>query len=264
MAGPNDSKALSKERFNQYAEGYVTNKTHAKGPELDRLIEIARPQPDWVTLDVATGGGHTALKFAPHVAHVTATDLTPNMLDNARAFITGQGMTNVDFKLADAEALPFDDAAFDLVTCRIAPHHFPDAPRFVREGARVLKPGGLLLVQDQVLPEDYQAARYVDAFEKLRDPSHNRVFTEGEWIAMFRDAGLAVEHTEQLSKRHELVHWAEMQGCTPFDIERLQVLLQVAPPGAAIWMDAENIGTPQATFLNHHIIIAGHKSRQAL
>ena len=255
-----DSKSMSRERFGQYAAGYVTNQTHAKGSELDRLIEIAQPQPAWVALDVATGGGHTALKFAPYVQQVTSSDLTPNMLEEAQAFITGQGMTNVDFKLADAEALPFEDATFDLVTCRIAPHHFPNVQQFVHEAARVLKPGGLLLVQDQVSPEDHDAARYVDAFEKLRDPSHYRVYGESEWVNLFQNAGLTVEHTEQLSKQHELVHWARMQGSTDADIERLQVLLRVAPAAAAEWMAAQNVGTPEATFANHHLIIAGRKS----
>ncbi|MBZ0303674.1 MAG: class I SAM-dependent methyltransferase [Anaerolineae bacterium] len=255
-----DSKSLSQERFGQYAAGYVTNQTHAKGSELDRLIAIAQPQSDWVALDIATGGGHTALKFAPHVARVTASDLTPLMLEEARAFISGQGVTNVEFRLADAESLPFEDTAFDLVTCRIAPHHFPNVQQFVQEGARVLKAGGLLLVQDQVSPEDYDAARYVDAFEKLRDPSHFRVYGETEWVNLFVAAGLTVEHTEQLVKRHDLVHWARMQGNTDEDIERLQVLLKVAPPAAAAWMAAGHIGTPEATFANHHLIIAGRKS----
>ena len=261
MPTENDAKALSKERFNQYAAGYVTNKAHAEGAELDRLIEITQPQAAWVTLDIATGGGHTALKFAPHVAQVTATDLAPNMLDKAKTFITGQGVSNVDFQIADAENLPFEDGLFDLVTCRIAPHHFPDAAQFVREAARVLKPGGTLLVQDQVLPEDFAAARYVDAFEKLRDISHNRVFTEGEWVGLFREAGLTILHTEQLTKRHDLVHWARMQGNNAFDIERLQVLLAVAPPLALAWMEAEKVGTPEASFVNHHLIIAGRKGK---
>lgn len=255
-----DSKSLSQERFNQFAAGYVTNKTHAKGAELERLLDIAQPQSDWVMLDIATGGGHTALKFAPHVKHVTATDLTPNMLDNAREFITGQGLTNVDFKLADAENLPFEDAMFDLVTCRIAAHHFPDAARFVRESVRVLKAGGLLLVQDQVSSEDDTTARYTDIFEALRDPSHNYVFSESQWRQLFTDAGLTVEHTEHIAKRHDLVHWAKMQGNTEPNIERLQVLLMIAPPAAAAWMDAQHAGTPEATFLNRHILIAGRKS----
>ena len=90
-----DFKKLSEERYTQYAEGYVTSQTHAKGADLERLIAIAQPQSDWAVLDVATGGGHTALRFAPHVAHVTASDLTARMLEKAEAFIRAQGVTNI-------------------------------------------------------------------------------------------------------------------------------------------------------------------------
>ncbi len=134
---------------------------------------------------MATGGGHTALKFAPHVAHVTASDITPAMLDAAEKYLTGKGVSNVTFKRVAAEAMPFDDASFDLVTCRTAPHHFDDAALFVQEAARVLKPGGVLLVQDHLVPDDVAAARYIEAYEKLRDPSHNQAFAEAEWRAMF-------------------------------------------------------------------------------
>lgn len=254
-----DSKSLSKERYNQFAEGYVKSQSHAKGADLDRLVELAQPQANWVALDVATGGGHTALKFAPHVAQVIASDLTPNMLEAAQRFIIGQGVTNIDFRLADAENLPFEDATFDLVTCRIAPHHFPDAFKFVQECYRVLKSGGILLVQDHVLPDNENAARYVDAFEKLRDPSHNRAFAEYEWTGMFLDAGFTVEHTEQLTKRHNFVEWTERQECTPEVIMRLTVMLRQAPQAAANWLEAEHIGTESASFVNHHLIILGRK-----
>ncbi|MBZ0293511.1 MAG: methyltransferase domain-containing protein [Anaerolineae bacterium] len=254
-----DSKALSKARYNQHAQGYVESKSHAAGYDLDQLLVIANPQPDWTVLDVATGGGHTALKFAPRVAQVIASDLTPNMLAAARAFIEGKGVTNVRFEEADAENLPFEAARFDLVTCRIAPHHFPEVPRFVAEAVRVLKEGGLLLVQDQVLPEDPYAGGYVDAFEKLRDPSHHRAYAEAEWITMFEQAGLTVEHTEQVIKRHEFITWAERQGCTPATIHQLESLLRLAPPLVSEWLDTTELGTPNATFVNHHLLITGRK-----
>ncbi len=256
-----DSKNLSRERYTRYADGYITSQTHAKGSDLDRLIEVTQPQADWVVLDVATGGGHTALKFAPYVQRVVATDLTPNMLRKAEAHLKEKGADHVEFKVVDAEDLTFADEVFDLVTCRIAAHHFPEVFKFVQEAARVLKPGGLLLVQDHVLPDDERDACYVDAFEKLRDPSHNRAFAEYEWRGMFLDAGLSVEHTEQLVKRHDFIEWAERQGCTPETIERLVVLLKQAPEAAAEWMDATCIGTSEATFVNHHIIILGCKSK---
>lgn len=254
-----DAKSLSQQRYSKFAERYITSATHAKGQELDRLVEIAQPQLEWFALDVATGGGHTALKFAPYVAQVTATDITPRMLAKAQVFIENQEITNVSFEPADAEDLPFAEDSFDLVTCRIAPHHFPHPTRFVLESARVLKPQGLLLVQDHALPEDLEAARYINTFERLRDPSHHRACPESEWRSMFEAAGLTVEHTEQVVKSHRLYPWAERQGCTPEVIQRLVTMIQEAPEPVLAWMQPDAWGTPDASFVNQHLIIAGRK-----
>lgn len=254
-----DSKTLSRTRYSQFAQGYIESQSHAEGYDLDRLLEIARPQSDWAVLDVATGGGHTALKFAPLVAHVTASDLTPNMLAAAEKFITGKGITNVDFREADAEQLPFEDGQFDLATCRIAPHHFPNVQQFVNEAARVLKSGGMLLVQDVILPDDPYEGGYVDTFEKLRDPSHNRAYSQPGWVEMFQKSGLKIEHSEVVIKRHDFSRWVTRQGCTPATIHQLESLLRLAPPEVAAWLDAMDTGTPQATFVNRHVLIAGRK-----
>jgi ubiquinone/menaquinone biosynthesis C-methylase UbiE len=254
-----DSKSLSRKRYTQYGHGYVNSETHAKGEDLELLLAMARPQPDWIVLDVATGAGHTALKLAPLVAKVIATDLTPKMLAVARDFIAAQGVKNVEFRQADAENLPFEPGTFDLITCRIAAHHFPEPKRFVRQSARVLKPGGLLLVQDQVVPEDPETDQYINAFEKLRDPSHNRALSENEWLEMFQENGLFIEDTHLVVKRHAFLTWAEMQGCTPAVIEQLSEMLMKAPFLAAAWLKARDVGTPAASFANHHLLIAGRK-----
>ena len=257
MTKPSDSKSLSQARYAQYADGYVTSETHAKGSDLDRLIAIAQPQPHWEMLDIATGGGHTALKFAPFVKRVTAADLTARMLEKARAFIIGQGAGNVVFQPADAEDLPFDGGQFDLVTCRIAPHHFPHAAVFVKECARVLKPGGMLLMQDHVLPMDDEAARYVDHFERLRDPSHHRAFNAAEWQAMFAAAGIQVEYAEEYVKRHVFLDWAKRQGNDERTISALVRMVDDAPPIAKDWLDAKHWGTEAASFVNRHILMRG-------
>lgn len=262
MATSGDSKSLSQERYERFAEGYVASQTHAKGHDLVRLVEIAQPQPDWTVLDVATGGGHTALRLAPHVARVVATDITPRMLEKARAFVREKGVENVSFEPADAEALPFEGATFDLVTCRIAPHHFPDPARFVSESARVLVPGGLLLVQDHLLPEDEAAARSVDGFERLRDPSHNRAYSESEWVGMFQAAGLQVEHTGQIVKRHRFMAWAKRQGCTAETIAGLERMMADASDAVLEWLQPRDFGTAGASFANRHILISGRKNQQ--
>jgi len=253
-------QTLSQQRFGEHAQNYVTSQTHAKGADLDRLLEIAQPRPYWHVLDVATGGGHTALKFAPHVARVVASDLTPQMLKAAEAHITGKGVRNVEFKEARAEKLPFDSNSFDLVTCRIAPHHFDDVAGFVKEAARVARPGGLVLVQDQVMPEDPVVAGYVEAFEKLRDPSHNHALTETEWRASFAAAGLMLEHVETLAKSHSFEEWTTTQAMLPSTKACLEALVAGAPPAAVAWLQPRDFGTSEAAFVNVHIILAGRKS----
>ncbi len=254
-----DPKAHSRERFSQYAQNYVTSTGHAKGSELDRLLEIAAPRADWLALDVATGGGHTALKFAPRVRRIIVTDYAPAMLDTARRFITQQGADNAAFVPADAENLPFAPSTFDLITCRIAPHHFPDVYRFVTEAARALKPGGMLLVQDLATPEDDRAARYIDSFERLRDPSHGRCYAEYEWNGMFLDAGLTVETAEHHRRSASLLEWAGHQGSSDYVIERLQVMLAQAPGAVKDWLNIRCAGRPDASFDHVYIIMAGRK-----
>lgn len=255
-----DVKSHSRDRFNQYAQSYVNSPSHQNIPELDRLFEIAAPQPDWLVLDVATGAGHTALRFAPHVRRVIASDIAQNMLDTAAAYITENGVTNVEFQLADAENLPFPDGMFDLVTCRIAPHHFPDAATFVRECARVLRSDGVLLVQDQVSSDDRAIDAAANDFERLRDPSHYHAYGFEEWLNMFTDAGFTVVYTEQWVKRHRLVYWAEQQGCTPDVIAELQRRLATVDDTMAAWMLPEGINTPDASFVNRHLVIKGIKA----
>jgi ubiquinone/menaquinone biosynthesis C-methylase UbiE len=252
-------KAQVSARFSQFAADYVSSPTHRQGQDLDRLLEIAAPQPGWLALDVATGGGHTALKIAPHVRAVAASDLSISMLTEARNFIRAQGARNVVYTCADAERLPFADSAFDLVTCRAAAHHFPDAFKFVQEAARVLKSGGRLVIQDHLLPDDEAAADYIEAFETLRDPSHQRAFNEAEWRGMFLDADLVIDHVERLTRPTKMIPWAERQGCTPDIIERLHVLMLQAPETVKAWMGIVCAGSDDAGFDHVYILIAGHK-----
>lgn len=202
-----EKKAQVQDYFSRTAEGYVTSTSHSRGRDLARLIEIGEWQPQHIALDVATGGGHTALAVAPLVGQIVVTDLTPRMLEKAREYILVQGVTNAQFQTADAEHLPFADASFDRVTCRIAPHHFPDIAKAVQEIARVLKPDGLFLLIDNIVASDSEIDHAANTIERWRDPSHVRAYTVEEWEHFFKLAGLQIEYKEIQRKSHNYDDW---------------------------------------------------------
>lgn len=218
---PERLKAQVQDQFSRTAESYVASFSHRAGSDLDRLIELGEWDSRQQALDVATGGGHTALAVAPHVAQITVTDLTPRMLEKAREFLLAQGVTNAVFVEADAEHLPFTAATFDRVTCRIAAHHFPHIERFVREGARVLKQGSLFLLIDCLAPSDPQLDAFDNRVEKWRDPSHGRSLTVEEWVAFYQQAGLTIEHREFFRKTHDYDDWTKRSQMPPDDKSQL-------------------------------------------
>jgi ubiquinone/menaquinone biosynthesis C-methylase UbiE len=259
------SKQLVQEQFGANAAAYATSTVHAKGASLARLVELLQPQPHWQTLDVATAAGHTAFIIAPHVAHVTATDLTPEMLPVAAKVAAEKGITNVTLETADAEDLPYANNTFDLVTCRIAPHHFPNIPQFLSESARVLKPDGVLAVVDNVVPgsrlrgkkadQIRRAGAYVNAFEKLRDPSHGRALSLEEWLDGFVAAGFAVTHHETARKQMEFDSWATRLGASPETIVRLRAMLLQAPQPALEFLTPQQAGDRIDFYLTEAIVI---------
>jgi ubiquinone/menaquinone biosynthesis C-methylase UbiE len=223
------TKNTIREQFGAQASAYVSSEIHAKGASLVRLVELLQPQPEWQVLDVATGAGHTAFALAPYVTHVTATDITPQMLDQTRRLASERGLSNVTTETADAEELPYNDGCFDLVTCRIAPHHFADIPLFLKESVRVLRPRGLLAVIDNIIPPNSTGA-YVNAFEKLRDPSHDRCLSSYEWIAAFQDTGLKMQHQETLRKTVNFSFWAKRHN----EIMQSYLLAMLSETSAAV------------------------------
>ncbi len=211
-----------KAQFGKTAAAYVTSAGHAKGDELKLMVALAGELRERRVLDVATGGGHTALAFARAGAEVTATDLTPDMLRAAKAFIA-DAITNKDgalrFRLAPAEKLPFEDAAFEVVTCRIAAHHFADPQAFVKEAARVLVPGGMLMLVDNVAPISPELAEAMNRIERERDPSHVEAYSVPRWVAWLAGAGLEPVHLSRWETHKPFEAWLA-RAQTPEDAGR--------------------------------------------
>ena len=185
-------------------------------------------------LDVATGGGHTALAFAPRVREVVALDLTRAMLDAAARHLASRGVANVRFELGDAEAMPFGTAEFDVLAARYAPHHFPQPDRFLAEAARVVRPGGRLVMFDNMAPEDDELDAFMNRFEVWRDPSHVRARRSSEWQALLRAAGFEVAAADPLVRKlYRFEEWTSKQAMPPAERDALERWLLAAPPRCA-------------------------------
>lgn len=231
------SKSLVEAQFGPGARHYAECEVHRSGESLSRLVELAEPQPHWTVLDVATGAGHTAAIFAPHVARVVASDLTAEMLAETERLAREKCLHNLVTARADAETLAFEAGSFELVTCRLAAHHFPDAAKFAAASRRVLKPGGRIGIVDNVVPDAVTlpgasekelsvAADLYNAFERLRDPSHARALSVAEWVDVLERAGFRLEKGDQLGKEMAFEPWAERMRCDAATRAQLRAMLE--------------------------------------
>lgn len=183
-----EQTTLAARQFGAAAPDYLTSAAHAQGADLCRLGGLARAAPGMVVLDLGCGAGHAGFALAADGAVVTACDLAPEMLAVVADEAQRRGL-DVRVQQALAERLPFQDAHFDLVVSRFSAHHWADVPAALREIARVLMPGGHLVMIDVVAPEVPLFDTLLQAVEILRDASHVRDYRVSEWDAMLRAAG---------------------------------------------------------------------------
>ena len=268
----NMSKRKVQEMFGgkEKANAYAVSKVHAKGASLSRMVELVRPNPDWIALDIATAAGHTAHVIAPHVGRMVATDITYDMLPKAASLAIEKDIENVVTAGTDAEYMSFAAETFDLVTCRIAPHHFPNIPRFVQEAWRVLRPGGVFAVVDNVVPSTgskkkkdrvayANAADFINGFEKLRDPSHGKCLSLHGWVELFKETGFGDIHKETGRKRMEFGPWAERMHVAADDKVRLRAMLTQPPKIVEEFLTPEFDGDKIFFTLTEGIIVGTKK-----
>ncbi len=202
-------------QFAKTAAAYVSSATHASGEDLERLIKVAAPRNSEHALDLGCGVGHTLRRIAPLVAFAVGADATLEMMQAGRAGVVSE--PNAAFAQSNATALPFADATFHFATCRLAAHHFSDAPSAFREVARVLHPGGRFVLVDNHAPDDPALDAFINELETLRDASHVRNHTLDGWRTLLEGAGFRVSvESEGMVTKLTTESWLE-RSQTPLD-----------------------------------------------
>ena len=242
-------------QFGRTAAAYVESPNHAKGEDLDRIVALAAEHGGERVVDVGTGVGHTLRRVAPSFRSAVGVDATREMLEAGVAVLSGAGITNALLVQADATALPIPTGSADVVTSRLAAHHFADAAGAFREIARILRRGGLFVLVDNYAPDDPELDRFINEVETLRDPSHVRNHTVTGWRELLERAGLrtTVDSDTSITKL-TTESWLDRSQTPPDRAEEVRGRLRGATPSAV-----EAFQIAPTSFAVRKLILIGRK-----
>jgi SAM-dependent methyltransferase len=240
---PQSHHALVETQFGPRADAYVTSAVHAAGEDLDLLDAIAARAAPVHALDLGTGGGHVAYRLARHAGRVTACDLSPRMLAAVAATAREMELTNIETQAAQAEQLPFSDAAFDFLACRFSAHHWRGFDAGLREARRVMASGSTAVFIDTISPGPAAFDTHLQAVELLRDTSHVRNYTAPEWLAALARAGFTVRSTRIWRLRMHFPTWLARMRTPELNAAAIRTLQQAASADIASHFNIEPDGS---------------------
>lgn len=190
-----------------------------------RLENLLPPlRGDERALDVGSGLGALALALAPRVRDVVAVERDQTYADRLRA----SAPPNVEVQLGDGEHLELPSYSFDLVGTLRTLHHTPRPELLLSELVRVTRPGGTLLVVDQLAPADPLAAGELNAFEHARDPSTSRVLSDQDLRGLFDANGLVLRRADIVTESRDLEAYLDLVDC---DASTREAVRAMAPRG---------------------------------
>lgn len=207
---------IIKQNFGPRAANYRKSSVHGNPIDLERMTRLLNLSPEEMVLDVATGGGHTAVQLAPWAKKVVATDITKEMLAQAQKLAWQNNIENIEFKLEDVHNMNLADNSFDVVVSRFAVHHFADVNRSLQEMCRVLKPGGKLYILDCSVADGDESEEVYNKIELLRDSSHVCSYSPRQWKAILSPLALEIMQINFLADKYELPDWFDRMDTPDF------------------------------------------------
>lgn len=188
------------------------------------VAEFVQPTADQRALDAGCGAGALALALAPRVREVVGVDRVPELLDEARR----RAPENASFVQGDVAALPLESFSFDLSGSLRVLHHVARPELVAAELTRVTRPGGTILVVDQLGDVDPLVSLELDRFERARDPGHTRLLSENDLRALFEANGLVLMRSRIVREERDVDAYLDYAAC---DGEGRARALSLAPPG---------------------------------
>jgi len=214
-----------RDQFTRQADAYVRMAQTTNERGLRRLVSLASAEAHQRALDVACGPGFLTMAFADVCASTVGLDATDEFLARARDEAARRGLENIEFQKGDAEHLPFDDASFDIVSCRAAFHHFPHPERVLAEMQRVAAVGGRVVIADMLASDEPDKAEYHNRVERLCDPTHVRALSAAEFEAMFAEVGLEILQQPRSTLDYELDDWISHGGPSAEEAREIHELM---------------------------------------
>jgi len=231
------------DQFTRQAVPFSTSAAIRDEQALRLLVEASGAGPNDTALDVACGGGLVVCAFARVVRHATGIDITPAMIERARALQAERGLPNVTWRVGDVLPLPFADGSFTIVTSRFAFHHFLDPGAVLAEMRRVCAPGGRVVVADTDASADLAKAAEFNRMEKLRDPSHVRAMPRTELVSLFDRAGLPAPRWTPYRLEGELESLLARSFPLPGDADKIRTIFQASLEDDRLGIPIEKDGT---------------------
>ncbi|ELJ6288550.1 methyltransferase domain-containing protein [Salmonella enterica] len=243
-------------QFGSQANAYLHSAVHAAGRDLARLAQRLSDFSHANVLDMGCGAGHASFVAAQHANSVVAYDLSASMLEVVAGAAEERHLSNITLRQGYAEKLPFEDASFEVVISRYSAHHWHDVGQALHEVYRVLKPGGVLIIMDVMSPGHPVRDIWLQTVEALRDTSHVRNYSSGEWLAMVYNAMLVTNTviTDRLSL--EFRSWVTRMRTPAPLVEAIRLYQGSAPAEVKRYFELQDDGS----FSSDTIMLEAHKA----
>ncbi|MHB1606954.1 MAG: class I SAM-dependent methyltransferase [Leptospirales bacterium] len=216
-------------QFSEGAKRYLNSEVHSRGLDLDWIVGMVEQNHPRNLLDLGSGAGHVSFRVSPHVQTVTALDPSSEMLATVRGESVSRGLQNIVTRVGQSDAIPFESGTFDWIVSRYSAHHWADLRASLHECARVLSPGGRILLVDSVSSENALLDTWLQAIELLRDTTHVRSYRVSEWTALLEGADFRVVSLKRRKLVLPYLPWLQRAGTSETRTGMIGSLFDLAP-----------------------------------